>query len=109
MLTADDFTVVGNKVTAAGNYTLTITGAGNYTGSVEVDFTVEAKPDQDDKKDEGDKSKQDDKKKEDGKKNGSKKEKLVGTGDNSTAAIAAAVVAGISLAAAGIITRRRKE
>ncbi len=107
VLTADDFTVVGNKVTAAGNYTLTITGAGNYTGSVEVDFTVAAKPDQDDKKDEGDKSKQDDKKKEDGKKNGSKKEKLVGTGDNSTAAIAAAVVAGISLAAAGIITRRR--
>lgn len=95
VLTADDFTVVGNKVTAAGNYTLTITGAGNYTGSVEIDFTVAAKPNQDDKK------------KEDGKKGNSKKEKLVGTGDNFAAAVTASVAAGIVCATAGIATRRR--
>ncbi len=45
-LTAADFTVSGNKVTAVGDYTLTVTGAGNYADSVDVAFTVAPNPDQ---------------------------------------------------------------
>lgn len=45
-LTAADFTVSGNKVTAAGDYTLTVTGAGNYADTVDVAFTVAPNPDQ---------------------------------------------------------------
>ncbi len=45
-LDVSDFKVSGNKVTAAGDYTLTVTGAGNYADSVDVAFTVAPNPDQ---------------------------------------------------------------
>lgn len=35
-----DYTVSGNSATNAGTYTLTITGKGNYTGSVTRQFTI---------------------------------------------------------------------
>lgn len=39
-----DYTVSGNTVTDAGDYVLTITGKGNYEGSVSKDFTLGKKP-----------------------------------------------------------------
>ncbi len=39
-----DYQVTGNKATAAGEYTLTVTGIGNYEGSVAVKYTVAAAP-----------------------------------------------------------------
>ncbi len=45
VLGASDYTIGGNKATSAGTYKLTITGTGNYTGSVEVEFTVAPNPD----------------------------------------------------------------
>lgn len=38
-----DYTISGNKGTAAGTYTLTLTGKDNYTGTKKVDFTIAAK------------------------------------------------------------------
>ena len=38
------FSVSGNSVTAVGNYTLTVTGTGNFTGSTTKQFTVAPKP-----------------------------------------------------------------
>ena len=35
-----DYIVSGNKVVEPGNYTLTVSGIGNYEGSIDVDFTV---------------------------------------------------------------------
>ncbi len=43
-LAAGDYELSGNKVTAAGTYTLTVTGVGNYKDAVEVSFTVAANP-----------------------------------------------------------------
>ena len=43
-LTVDtDYTISGNKVVNAGNYTLSIIGAGNYQGTVTADYTVASK------------------------------------------------------------------
>ena len=35
-----DYQVTGNKATEAGEYTLTVTGIGNYEGSIQVKYTV---------------------------------------------------------------------
>lgn len=35
-----DYEVAGNKATDAGTYTLTVTGTGNYEGTVEMQYTV---------------------------------------------------------------------
>ena len=45
-LAATDYALSGNKATAAGSYRLMVTGTGNYTGAVEVSFTVAANPDE---------------------------------------------------------------
>lgn len=37
------YTVTGNKATEAGEYALTVSGTGNYTGIVEVPYRIEAK------------------------------------------------------------------
>ena len=37
---ATDYTVSGNKATTVGTYTATITGKGNFTGSVTAQFTI---------------------------------------------------------------------
>lgn len=39
-LSASDYTVSGNKQTDAGDYTLTITGKGNFTGTVQAGYNV---------------------------------------------------------------------
>lgn len=36
-----DYTVSGNTATNAGDHTLTVTGKGNYTGSVTAEFTID--------------------------------------------------------------------
>ena len=43
-LTADDYTVTGNQQTGAGDYTLTVTGKGNFTGSVTKDWSIAKAP-----------------------------------------------------------------
>ncbi len=43
-LVEGDYELSGNKATAAGTYTLTVTGVGNYKDAVEVSFTVAANP-----------------------------------------------------------------
>ena len=40
------YTVSDNKATAAGDYTLTVTGTGNFTGTATKKFTVAPNPDQ---------------------------------------------------------------
>ncbi len=45
-LAVTNYVLSGNKVTAAGSYKLTVTGTGNYTGAVEVAFTVAENPDE---------------------------------------------------------------
>ena len=45
-LAATSYVLSGNKVTAAGSYKLTVAGTGNYTGAVEVAFTVAENPDE---------------------------------------------------------------
>lgn len=42
-----DYTVSGNKATEAGTYTLTVSGIGNYEGSIEVEYTVSSAEDPD--------------------------------------------------------------
>nr|MCR5838488.1 chitobiase/beta-hexosaminidase C-terminal domain-containing protein [Kiritimatiellia bacterium] len=37
------YTISGNKGTAAGSYTLTVTGTGNFTGTATVEFTISPK------------------------------------------------------------------
>ena len=39
-----DYTLTGNKATLAGDYMLTVTGMGNYEGSVNVAYTIAEKP-----------------------------------------------------------------
>ena len=43
-LTEADYTISGNTGKEAGNYTMTIEGTGNFSGSFNVDFTIAAKP-----------------------------------------------------------------
>ncbi len=119
VLGASDYVLSGNKVTESGTYRLTVTGTGNYTGSVEVEFTVAPKPDgqDDDKGDDGKKDDgsdaddkgdgDDDSGKEDTDKHAADKDKLVGTGDFAATAMVAAAVAGLALATIGAIARRR--
>ena len=40
-LTADDYDVEGNKQTNAGTYTVTVTGKGNYSGTMTAEFTID--------------------------------------------------------------------
>ena len=111
VLAATDYELSGNKATKAGAYKLTVTGTGNYTGTVEVEFTVAARPDV--KPDGGDDSgkadpdKKDDPGSKDADKRGSKK-KIPATGDDSAATIALVAASGVPLAAFGAAARRRK-
>ncbi len=45
-LAATDYVLSGNKVTTSGSYKLTVSGTGNYTGALEIAFTVAANPDE---------------------------------------------------------------
>ena len=42
MVSAEEYEVSGNKATNAGNYTATVTGKGNYKGSVTAQFSIVA-------------------------------------------------------------------
>ena len=42
MVSAEEYEVSGNKATNAGNYTVTVTGKGNYKGSVTAQFSIVA-------------------------------------------------------------------
>ena len=41
VLTADDYTVTGNKATNAGEHTATVIGTGNFAGEISVSWTVQ--------------------------------------------------------------------
>ncbi len=105
VLAAGDYVLSGNKATKAGVYKLAVTGTGNYTGTVEAEFTVAANPDvkPDEKGDDEDGSGKGDSDSKDAGKKDSKK-KIPATGDNSAAI--AAVVAASGIAIAGAATRR---
>ena len=111
VLAATDYELSGNKATKAGAYKLTVTGTGNYTGTVEVEFTVAArpdvKPDDEDDSGKGDSDKKDDSGSKDADNKGSKKT-IPATGDDSAATAALVAASGVSLAAFGAATRRRK-
>ncbi len=109
VLAAGDYELSGNKATKAGTYKLTVTGTGNYTGTVEVEFTVAAKSDvkPDDKGDDEDDSGKGDSGSKGADKKDSKK-KIPATGDDSAAIATVVAASGIAIAAAGIATRRRK-
>ena len=40
VLSANDYTISGNKATTVGVHTVTVTGTGNFTGSVTADYTI---------------------------------------------------------------------
>ncbi len=105
VLAAGDYELSGNKATKAGTYKLTVTGTGNYTGTVEAEFTVAANPDvkPDEKGDDEDGSGKGDSDSKDAGEKDSKK-KIPATGDDSNAAIASIATAGIAIVAAA--TRR---
>ena len=108
VLAEGGYEVSGNTATEAGDYTLTVTGKGNYTGSVEVKFTVAHKPNPV-KPDEETKPDTDKKDAAEENAEANKKAKLAATGDCTAAIVAGIAAAGAAIAAVGVTVRRRSQ